>query len=254
MNIIDLIQEQSSSYTKNEQEIAYYILNHPLDAGRFTIEKLAEETNTSKAALIRFAKKLGFSGYSEFKYALNRFLVSNNAEVSTNYHEDSPLAITNIYIHTLQEFQNSITEEQVYSLAKRIKDSSKIRILGFSRSSFSAQQMEARLLRIGIDSKSLNDSVEITDTVNILQENDLVIAFSVSDNTKFYENCIRDIHQQGAQFAFITTNPALSFKDEADYYFALPHVTHDNSFSFLDNRALFFVFIEVLLNALAKVM
>ena len=254
MNIIDLIQEQSSSYTKNEQEIAYYILNHPLDAGRFTIEKLAEETNTSKAALIRFAKKLGFSGYSEFKYALNRFLVSNNAEVSTNYHEDSPLAITNIYIHTLQEFQNSITEEQVYSLAKRIKDSSKIRILGFSRSSFSAQQMEARLLRIGIDSKSLNDSVEITDTVNILQENDLVIAFSVSDNTKFYENCIRDIHQQGAQFAFITTNPALSFKDEADYNFALPHVTHDNSFSFLDNQALFFVFIEVLLNALAKVM
>ena len=76
----------------------------------------------------------------------------------------------------------------------------------------------------------------------------------MSDNTKFYENCIRDIHQQGAQFAFITTNPALSFKDEADYYFALPHVTHDNSFSFLDNQALFFVFIEVLLNALAKVM
>lgn len=254
MNIIDLIQEQSSSYTKNEQDIAYYILNHPLDAGRLTIEKLAEETNTSKAALIRFAKKLGFSGYSEFKYALNRFLVSNNAKVSTNYHEDSPLSITNIYINALQEFQNSITEEQVYSLAKKIKDSSKIRILGFSRSSFSAQQMEARLLRIGIDSKSLNDSVEIADTVNILQKNDLVIAFSVSDNTKFYENSMRDIHQQGAQLALITANPVLSFKDEVDYFFALPHVTHDNSFSFLDNQALFFVFIEVLLNALAKVM
>lgn len=254
MNIIDLIQEQSSSYTKNEQDIAYYILNHPLDAGRLTIEKLAEETNTSKAALIRFAKKLGFSGYSEFKYALNRFLVSNNAEVSTNYHEDSPLSITNIYINALQEFQNSITEEQVYSLAKKIKDSSKIRILGLSRSSFSAKQMEARLLRIGIDSKSLNDSLEIADTVNILQKNDLVIAFSVSDNTKFYENSMRDIHQQGAQLALITANPVLSFKDEVDYFFALPHVTHDNSFSFLDNQALFFVFIEVLLNALAKVM
>lgn len=125
MNIIDLIQEQSSSYTKNEQDIACYIINHPTDAGRYTIEKLAVETNTSKAALIRFAKKLGFSGYSEFKYALNRFLVSNNAEVSTNYHEDSPVSITNIYINALQEFNKYITDEQLHSLACKIKKSKK---------------------------------------------------------------------------------------------------------------------------------
>lgn len=254
MNIIDLIQEQSSSYTKNEQDIACYIINHPTDAGRYTIEKLAVETNTSKAALIRFAKKLGFSGYSEFKYALNRFLVSNNAEVSTNYHEDSPISITNIYIKALQEFNKYITDEQLHSLACKIKKSKKIRILGLSRSALSAQQLEGRLLRIGIDTKYVQDSIEITDTLNLLKEDDLVIAFSVADNLKFYENCMHDIHQQSAQFALITTNPSLPFKEEVDYYFSIPHVTHDNSFSFLDNQALFFIFIEVLLSALAKVM
>ena len=254
MNIIDLIQEQFPSYTKNEQEIAYYIINHPSDAGRFTIEKLATETNTSQAALIRFAKKLGFSGYAEFKYSLNRFLVSNNAESSTNYQDDSSLSITNIYISCLQQFKETISEKQIEKLVNKIKKAKKIRILGFSRSFFSAQQLEARLLRIGIDSKAMSAILEIADTINLLNEEDLVIAFSVSDNIKFYENCMNKIHQQGCQFAFITTNPVLSFKNNVDYFFALPHVTHDNSFSFLDNQALFFVFIEILLNALAKIM
>lgn len=254
MNIIDLIQEQFPSYTKNEQEIAYYIINHPMDAGRFTIENLAIETKTSQAALIRFAKKLGFSGYSEFKYSLNRFLVGNNADISTNYQDDSPLSITNIYISCLQQFKNAISEEQIEKLVNKIKEAKKIRILGFSRSFFSAQQLEARLLRIGIDSKALSDIVEISDTITLLSKNDLIIAFSVSDNLKQYENYINEIHQQGCQFAFITTNPVLSFKNDVDYFFALPHVTHDNSFSFLDNQALFFVFIEILLNALAKIM
>lgn len=57
MNALDRIQKNYESFTKTEQEIAIYILNHPLEIARKPIIDVAKSSHTSKTALIRFTQK-----------------------------------------------------------------------------------------------------------------------------------------------------------------------------------------------------
>ena len=78
MNPLELIQHNFDSFTKTEEIIAAYVLNDPKDFARAPIETTVEACGTSKAAMIRFAKKLGYNGYAELKYELSRFLIRSS--------------------------------------------------------------------------------------------------------------------------------------------------------------------------------
>ena len=63
--ILDSLRN-SSSFNQTDHGIATYLLNHTDNLKTLTIAKLAQESFTSNATIIRFCKKLGFSGYRDF--------------------------------------------------------------------------------------------------------------------------------------------------------------------------------------------
>jgi len=72
LSIEALINEYYDHLNENDQHISQYIINHEEECKRLSITQLAEATLTSKSSILRFTQKLGFSGYSEFKYALKQ--------------------------------------------------------------------------------------------------------------------------------------------------------------------------------------
>ena len=58
------------SLRESERKIADYILTHPDEITYMSITELAERTDTSEATVIRFAQRLGYSGYAALKIAL----------------------------------------------------------------------------------------------------------------------------------------------------------------------------------------
>ena len=61
------IVERFPSLSKRLQQIATYALDNPSDLALETIATVAERANVQPSSLIRFAKELGFSGYSEMQ-------------------------------------------------------------------------------------------------------------------------------------------------------------------------------------------
>lgn len=59
-----------SELSENDLEIIAYISKNKTAVQSMTIMELAKLTLTSKSTILRLTKKLGFSGYSEFKYYL----------------------------------------------------------------------------------------------------------------------------------------------------------------------------------------
>ncbi len=57
-------------FTHSEKEIAAYLLNHLSSSTQLSAYQLGQKTFTSKATVIRFCKKLNFSGYQAFKEQL----------------------------------------------------------------------------------------------------------------------------------------------------------------------------------------
>lgn len=60
------------SLTRTDAEIAEYILAHFNTIGFQTSTTLAEAVGVSDTSVIRFIRKLGFKGYSEFRAEMNK--------------------------------------------------------------------------------------------------------------------------------------------------------------------------------------
>jgi len=71
MTIIEALERQHR-FTKTDSAIADYILSHPDAVVSLTIEQLAAATYTSRSAVLRLCKKLGSSGYRDFRVELAR--------------------------------------------------------------------------------------------------------------------------------------------------------------------------------------
>lgn len=64
---IALIKEKKEKLSKSHKKIADYIVENYEKAAYMTAAKLSKKTDVSEATVVRFAEKLGFSGYPEFQ-------------------------------------------------------------------------------------------------------------------------------------------------------------------------------------------
>lgn len=67
MKINELLNYYYDEFSENEKHICHYLSRHYEECCKKTIEEFASKCNVSKTLLVRFAKKLGLSGYSELK-------------------------------------------------------------------------------------------------------------------------------------------------------------------------------------------
>lgn len=67
MSLQDLIASKSDRLTPTERRIARVVLQEPTGLAFGTVADLARKARTSRPSVVRFATKLGFSGYSELQ-------------------------------------------------------------------------------------------------------------------------------------------------------------------------------------------
>ncbi len=71
-----------------ELYIYNYILANSQSVTYMSIQKLAKATNTSTASILRFCRKFGCDGFSEFKFKLREELAKNNVNIQPEMGND----------------------------------------------------------------------------------------------------------------------------------------------------------------------
>lgn len=253
-NPFDRIESQYDNLTANEKDIAVYIMNHPEDAVRCTSEQLAGNTGVSKSAVSRFCRKLNYASFGDFRFDLSRFLISQNIDRTSNYDVDTnPIqAVTNAYADTIRQIPECVSKAAMEKLIRLILKAQKIYILGYNRTYNAAQQLHQRLLHMGIAASSVESLIDMKDLSAILTAEDLVILFTVKDKQQIYSPVVNALHARRCPVVCITMSHNLAFRNRCTETIVLPRISMDTSISFLDDQAIFFVFIETLLPMLAK--
>ena len=67
MNLDELVNKYHTDLNPNDLYIWEYLSKHRMKCSEMTIEELSKQCNVSKTSIIRFAKKLSLSGFSELK-------------------------------------------------------------------------------------------------------------------------------------------------------------------------------------------
>lgn len=72
MKLQSLIHQHSNELSDSDLIILQYIVENTKEVSQLSILDLAERVHSSKSSVLRLSKKLGFTGYSEFKYFLRQ--------------------------------------------------------------------------------------------------------------------------------------------------------------------------------------
>lgn len=67
MDVMKIIRESTDSMTKSEYRVAVYCLNNLSTVAFDTLDILASKIGTSTTSVIRFCRRLGYSGYKDFQ-------------------------------------------------------------------------------------------------------------------------------------------------------------------------------------------
>lgn len=250
-NPLGVIDRYYDDLNPTDRQVADYIRENPVDTSRFSIDVVANEVGVSKSTLVRFTQKIGFSGYAQFKHDLANFLLSH--QTSEDDQPTSAIArITDTYAEYIRQMGNSLDDKDVDALAKLVCESDRILIAGYDRAYHSAAQLSSRLMNVAVRSQATSDLGMLHNSYDLYTEDDLLVLFTVADGTKRFATHVPAIKESSIKTACVTCSPMLPFKKLCDQYLVLPRISRDPDVMFLDDQAVFFVFIEALVDAIAK--
>ncbi|WP_170104755.1 MurR/RpiR family transcriptional regulator [Parafannyhessea umbonata] len=256
------IRDNMESFTRGEQKIAQYFLDNPNSIlEENSITDLAQSMGSSNTSIIRFCQKLGYQGFSEFRFALRRELLQRGADSEPAEQAEGKDAwpeaerLLDVYRRYIGLIPQFVKRDQVDELARYIQAARRIVIWGVNRTALSAQQLSYRLSRIGYFSKMTSDYVVMSDDAKILEENDLCIVFSMNgrgnnmgiSRSGSYSANMEAAHARGAHVVLITMNKDLGLRKHADLSIVLPWISHENKSNFFEDQIVVYAFIELLL-------
>ena len=200
--IIDLHFEE---LTELEQEIARYFLQVDTIVDDLSSQQVTQKLHVSQAALTRFAKKCGFTGYREFVFQYQH--QANKQD--THSHQHSPLTkrVLRSYSNLREQTQDLIDEAQLERVAQLIEDAERVYFFGTGSSGLIAREMKLRFMRLGVVCEALTDQDGFAWTTSIMDENCLVLGFSLSGTTQSVLDSLLDAKEMGAKTILFTSAP-----------------------------------------------
>ena len=200
--IIDLHFEE---LTELEQEIARYFLQSDTIQDDLSSQQVTQKLHISQAALTRFAKKCGFTGYREFVFQYQH--QASKQDIHSDKHSPLTKRVLRSYSIMREQTQDLIDEAQLERVAQLIDDAERVYFFGTGSSGLIAREMKLRFMRLGVVCEALTDQDGFAWTTSIMDENCLVLGFSLSGTTQSVLDSLLDAKEMGAKTILFTSAP-----------------------------------------------
>ena len=155
------VKSRYNSLGKTDKKIADFLMNHPAAVVSMFITELAERCGTSEAAIVRFAKKMGFSGYQQLKLSLAQETdmrpVSENITADDSAYDIFSKVCEDIFC-SLEKTKRAINAKNLQTCCEKILSADKILICGLGNSASVATDAAHKMLRLGLNACAYTDN------------------------------------------------------------------------------------------------
>ena len=211
----------------SERQIADFMLAHPEEFIGMSISDVSERLYVSKSTIIRFAKKLGFTGHKELCLSLakemNSFAITQDRLKETlpfsASDPDKVIAekILMLNFQSLTDTYSYINLQQLRGVADRIAEKRKVVLFGLIESFLVAADFQYKLMNIGIDAVLPDVPGLFFRQTGIIREGDLALLISFYGRQAEMNQVIRTLSENGAYVVLVTgpgNNPMVPFASE----------------------------------------
>lgn len=160
-----------------------------------TVRECAEKTFTSTATIIRLGQKLGFDGFSDFKF----YLKEANSSAAETFSYGENLTELNVFIRHLKK-----SSQKFDQAIKMVKKARMVIFLGVGTSGALAEYAARYFTNSGLEAYAINDPYQ---TLKSLGRKDVVtIVLSVSGETDKIIERLSFLRENQAQIIAITNH------------------------------------------------
>lgn len=187
------IHQMRYSFKTAEKMLADYILNNQEIVISETMEGMAESSGVSYSTVYRFYRKLGFSGFRQFKESLI-FDFLNSNEVSSLIHsfsfrenktiEEICENVIKLAYKVLEDSYTIFDINEMSVVVDKLISARRICFIGVGISGLCARYAYCRFFRKGLNCVSDIDATLFKMQVSLLSEGDLLFAISSSGRTQ----------------------------------------------------------------------
>ncbi|VWL85122.1 MurR/RpiR family transcriptional regulator [Oceanivirga miroungae] len=202
MKILTIIDSCYPNLSKQGKKVADYVKIKKQDIAIMSLQEISREIKVSEATITRFTRKLGFQGFTDFKLELAREDEMYLEKTNGNYMAKIANNISNMVSAT----KDLIDINELNKAIGYIENSKNIFTFGIGASGIAAKELQTRFLRFGkiIISESINHFQIMYSS--ILNEKDLVIAISLTGDTKDLIYPIEIAKKNGCKVIAITNH------------------------------------------------
>ncbi|PKL25653.1 MAG: hypothetical protein CVV46_16150 [Spirochaetae bacterium HGW-Spirochaetae-2] len=228
-----LLEKLQQSKVTTEQKLANYILENPSRVINMSITDLAQNADTSAAAIVRLCKKLDIRGYQELRLTIakeiytKRYSSHRVEQPSLNYDSESSILdiVTNILdvvSDAVKNIDKLINRKNVEVAVNRIRKARSVLIVGTGASGVVGKDLHQKLCRLGYLSTFNEDPELQTIAACTLTDQDVVIAISYSGERKNLIRTITEAKKNKAYIIAITRFKSTSMVKLADTVLYVP--------------------------------
>jgi DNA-binding MurR/RpiR family transcriptional regulator len=199
-------------------KIGHYLLENPQAPLKLSIGQLADRAGTSAATVTRFCRMIGYAGYVPFRVSIATDFGRSTArdswktDIGRAFSPDDPPAdvlstLVNAHSRTLRETAAALDLPTIRAISKRIAASSHVDIYGVGGSAMLADEMQARLYRIGINTHVWSEVHAGLTSAAIQNKHSVAIGISNTGRTEETIQMLGEAGRSGALTVAITNNP-----------------------------------------------
>lgn len=250
--IKEKIQQKFNKLPKNHRIIADYIVENFDRVPFLNVQDISNNTGASVASVVRFAQRIGFTGFSEFRDSISDSLQSH----LTNKKDVFPLAshpenendlltsVANIDIKNINETLAEIDRDAFNNAIDAIVKSNRVFTAGLGISYLLSEILAYQLTQIGIDSTVFKHTHTVfEEQLFYINKEDLLFTFSFPPYSKETIDAAKAAHKKGIKVISVTNKPTspITFYSYAVLIVKSENMLFTNSFAA----------ISVLINAIA---
>ncbi len=209
-SIILNIRAKYDEMGRGERKIADALLADPQSILSCSISEFALGIGCGDATVVRFARRLGLSGYGDLKIAIAREISTLSNETATISKSDSCFDMFSKRINdiriALENTKSVLDADTLEQAAQAIMKAKRIVIFGLGNSASIAQDAQHKFLRVGLNAAACSDNHLQAIIASHLDKDSVAIGISHSGNSVDIVDALRIARLSGATTICITNH------------------------------------------------
>jgi DNA-binding MurR/RpiR family transcriptional regulator len=238
--------------TDVDKKIADYINENKESISKLSVSELSKKSNVSSASIVRFSRKLGYSGFGELKIEIAKDLTLNSKDYSYIV-KDSDVGINNIVNNitnkSIETITNTTRLNELDTIEKAIEEiinSKNVYIFGVGASSLVALDLQQKLLRINKPAITFLDSHTQLMVSSNLNKDDIAISISYSGKSKEVIKSIENAKINGTKCISITKYGENDLTNMCDINLFVPNIENNLREGAISSRIAILTIIDII--------